>query len=285
MSDPRWRVAQAVILLAIAGALSARQKPSHEDTPTHQERPAGDQPRNKEQDPAASVKPVTVFLAGDSTMSRKEVKAYPETGWGMPFANFFGPSVTVDNRAKNGRSTRTFISEGLWQGIVDDLRDGDYVFIQFGHNDEVKEKVDRYTTPEEFKANLVRFVKEARAKKTTPILLTPVTRRKFDASGHIMETHEVYSALVRTVAREQSVPLIDLDKKSQALLQQYGAENSALLFNWLEPGEHPNYPDGKQDNTHFNELGARKVAELVLAEIKTQHLDLAAKVVDPALSK
>ena len=285
MSDPRWRVVQAVILLAIAGALSAQQKPSHEDTPTHQERPAGDQPRNKEQDPAASVKPVTVFLAGDSTMSRKEVKAYPETGWGMPFANFFGPSVTVDNRAKNGRSTRTFISEGLWQGIVDDLRDGDYVFIQFGHNDEVKEKVDRYTTPEEFKANLVRFVKEARAKKTTPILLTPVTRRKFDASGHIMETHEVYSALVRTVAREQSVPLIDLDKKSQALLQQYGAENSALLFNWLEPGEHPNYPDGKQDNTHFNELGARKVAELVLAEIKTQHLDLAAKVVDPALSK
>jgi len=196
----------------------------------------------------------------------------------MPFAYFFDSGVTVDNRAKNGRSTRTFISEGLWQGLVDSLHEGDYVFIQFGHNDEVKEKVERYTTPEEFKANLARFVKETRAKKANPILLTPVTRRRFDASGRILQTHQVYSALVRTVAQEQGVPLIELDGKSQALLQQYGAENSRLLFNWLEPDEHPNYPDGKQDDTHFNELGARKIAELVLSEIKALHLDLAKRI-------
>ena len=208
-------------------------------------------------------------------MSIKEVRAYPETGWGMPFAYFFDTTVTVDNRAKNGRSTRTFISESLWQPVADVLKEGDYVFIQFGHNDEVKEKVDRYTPPDDYNANLVRFVSETRAKKAVPVLLTPVTRRRFDASGHIMETHEVYSNLVRSVAKELSVPLIDLDRKSQALLQQYGPENSKLLFDWLEPGEHPNYPEGKQDDTHFNELGARKIAELVLKEIKVLHLELA----------
>jgi lysophospholipase L1-like esterase len=224
-------------------------------------------------------KNIKVYLIGDSTMSIKEVQAYPETGWGMPFANFFDPTVTVDNRAKNGRSTKTFLSEGRWQSVADELKEGDYVFIQFGHNDESKEKTERYTTPEEYKNNLARFVSETRAKKASPVLLTPVARRKFDATGHIMETHEVYSNLVRAVAKEQTVPLIDLDKKSQALLQQYGEENSKLLFDWLEPGEHPNYPEGKQDNTHFNELGARKIAELVLVEVKTLQVDLADRVI------
>jgi lysophospholipase L1-like esterase len=277
MSKPAFRIVQAIILFAMAGALCAQQKPSNQDNRLDQEKSA-EPSRGQTQNPVAAAKTVTIFLAGDSTMSNKEVKAYPETGWGMPFAGFFDSSVTVDNRAKNGRSTRTFISEGLWQGIVDDLREGDYVFIQFGHNDEVKEKVDRYTTPEEFRANLTRFVKEVRTKKANPILLTPVTRRRFDTAGHITETHEVYSALVRAVAQEQGVPLIDLDRKSQALLQQYGAENSRLLFNWLEPGEHPNYPEGKRDDTHFNELGARKIAELVLAGVKELHLALSERI-------
>ncbi|HKF22704.1 MAG TPA: rhamnogalacturonan acetylesterase [Candidatus Angelobacter sp.] len=228
---------------------------------------------------AAPLTNVKVYLIGDSTMSIKETRAYPETGWGMPFAYFFDSSVTVDNRAKNGRSTKTFLSEGLWQSVTQELKEGDYVFIQFGHNDEAKEKTERYTTPEEYKTNLARFVSETRAKKAIPVLLTPVARRKFDASGHIVETHEIYSNLVRSVAKEQNVVLIDLDKKSQALLEQYGETNSKLLFDWLEPGEHPNYPEGKQDNTHFNELGARKIAELVLVEMKALHLDLADKVV------
>jgi len=117
-----------------------------------------------------------IFMAGDSTMAIKEVKAYPETGWGMPFAYFFDSTVTVVNRAKNGRSTKTFISEGLWKSITDEMQEGDYVFIQFGHNDEVKEKVDRYTTPDEYKTNLLRFVMDTRSKKAIPVLLTPVTR-------------------------------------------------------------------------------------------------------------
>ncbi|HVT83656.1 MAG TPA: rhamnogalacturonan acetylesterase [Chitinophagaceae bacterium] len=224
---------------------------------------------------------ITVFIAGDSTAANKEVKAYPETGWGMPFAYMFDSTVTVDNRAKNGRSTKTFISEGLWQKLIGDVKEGDYVLIQFGHNDEVKEKTDRYTAPEEFKANLARFVTETRSKKATPVLLTPVTRRQFDANGTIKETHAEYSPLVREVAKQYDVPLIDLDEKSRELVQQFGPENSKLLYMQLEPGEHPNYPQGRNDNTHFNELGARKIAQLVLWSIKELHLDLASHIHPP----
>ena len=219
-------------------------------------------------------KKIKIYLIGDSTMSIKEVKAYPETGWGMPFAYFFDSSITVDNRAKNGRSTRTFINENLWQPVVENLKEGDYVFIQFGHNDESKEKTDRYTTPEEYRNNLIKFITETRIKKAIPVLLTPVSRRNFDASGNIKETHAVYSKLVEEVASELKVPLIDLDAKSRMLFQKLGTENSKMLFNQLEPGEHPNYPQGISDNTHFNELGARKIAELVLQGIKELHLDL-----------
>jgi lysophospholipase L1-like esterase len=222
---------------------------------------------------------VTVYLIGDSTISIKETKAYPETGWGMPFVHFFDSTVIVDNRAKNGRSTKTFISENRWQPVVDNLKEGDYVFIQFGHNDESKEKVERYTTPEEFKLNLMRFISDTRNKKGIPVLLTPVSRRKFDANGKVVETHEIYSAIVRALAKEQKVSFIDLDKKSQEMYQKLGDENSKLLFLWLEPGEHPNYPKGKQDNTHFNELGARKIAEIVLDEIRTLKLELADRIV------
>lgn len=219
-------------------------------------------------------KKIKIYLIGDSTMSIKEVKAYPETGWGMPFAYFFDSSITVDNRAKNGRSTRTFINENLWQPVVENLKEGDYVFIQFGHNDESKEKTDRYTTPEEYRNNLIKFITETRIKKAIPVLLTPVSRRNFDVSGNIKETHAVYSKLVEDVALELKVPLIDLDAKSRMLFQKLGTENSKMLFNQLEPGEHPNYPQGISDNTHFNELGARKIAELVLQGIKELHLDL-----------
>lgn len=230
-------------------------------------------------------KKITVWLIGDSTMSIKEVKAYPETGWGMPFTYFFDSTVTIDNRAKNGRSTKSFRAEGLWKPVVENLKEGDYVFIQFGHNDEGKEKVGRYTTPEEFKANLIAYITEARGKKAIPVLITPAARRKFDSTGRIQETHPVYSDVVRVVATEKGVPLIDLDKKSQELLQQFGGENSKWLFNHLAPGEHPNYPDGRQDDTHFNDLGARKMAQLVLAEIRVLNLELADRVVKPAVKK
>src|SRR6478752_2845959 len=119
---------------------------------------------------------ITVWLVGDSTMSVKEKTAYPETGWGMPFAVFFDSTVSVNNVAQNGRSTKSFIEEHRWQYVMDNLHAGDYVLIQFGHNDEVKEKVGRYTTPEEFSNNLDRFVKDVLSKAATPVLITPVAR-------------------------------------------------------------------------------------------------------------
>lgn len=222
---------------------------------------------------------ITVYLIGDSTMADKPTRVWPETGWGMPFSIFFDSTVTVDNRAKNGRSTKTFISENLWQPIASSLKEGDYVFIQFGHNDEVKEKTDRYTTPEEYKKNLARFITETRARKAIPVLLTPVTRRRFDSEGKIQETHAEYSPLVREVAKQLNTPLIDLDEKSRELLQQFGEEHSKLLFLQMQPGEHPNYPQGKDDNTHFSELGARKMAQLVLAEIRKLNIGLAEHIV------
>jgi lysophospholipase L1-like esterase len=224
--------------------------------------------------------PITVYLIGDSTMSIKKVSAYPETGWGMPFATFFGPGVAVDNRAQNGRSTKSFMAENRWKPVVDSLKPGDYVLIQFGHNDEVKTKAT-YTTEEEFKANLLKYVLDSRSKKAIPVLITPVARRSFDQNGSIQGTHDVYSELLRQVARENQVPLIDLDKESQALLQQLGPENSKFLYNHLAPNEHPNYPAGREDNTHFSELGARKMAEIVLADIRKLNIGLAEHIAKP----
>ncbi|QNH61422.1 rhamnogalacturonan acetylesterase [Hymenobacter sediminicola] len=233
--------------------------------------------------PAPPAK-ITVYLIGDSTMSIKERRYYPETGWGMPFTVFFDETVTVDNRAQNGRSTKSFIAENRWQPVADALKPGDYVLIQFGRNDEVPTKRS-YTPEADYKANLVRFITETRAKKATPVLLTPVARRKFDAAGKVEGTHTVYSGIVRTVAQEQGVPLIDLDQTSQALLQEFGVDNSKLLFNQLAPGEHPNYPAGRDDNTHFSELGARKMAQLVLADIRRLKLELADRIVRQEVKK
>jgi lysophospholipase L1-like esterase len=224
-------------------------------------------------------KHITVYLAGDSTMADKEAKAYPETGWGMPFHNFFDNTVTVKNIARNGRSTKTFITGGLWKAITDSLKKGDYVLIQFGHNDEVPTKKS-FTTEDEFTANLTRFIKDVRSENSKPVLITPVARRKFNPAGQIEATHEVYAAIVRKVAAEQHVPLIDLDRESQALLQKAGPEESKRLFNHLRPGEHPNYPDGKADDTHFSELGARKMAEIVVSGIRALQLDLAKRIIN-----
>ncbi len=212
-------------------------------------------------------------------MATKEVKAYPKTGWGIPFVYFFDSSVRVDNRAKNGRSTKSFIAEGLWKPVTENMQAGDYAFIQFGHNDEVATKAT-FTTEVEFQNNLQHYINETRAKKANPILITPVARRKFDESGRVVDTHEAYAALVRKVAAESNVQLIDLNKTSMALLQQMGADNSVWLFNHLAEKEHPNYPKGKVDDTHFNELGARMMAQLVLKHIRNMMPHLAEHIIN-----
>jgi lysophospholipase L1-like esterase len=232
----------------------------------------------------APERKIRIFLAGDSTIAIKDPNAYPETGWGMPFVQFWDSSVTVVNKAKNGRSTRSFMQEGLWKSITDDARQGDYVLIQFGHNDEVPTKKTA-TTEKEFENNLVQYVQDSRSKKAIPVLITPVARLKFDSTGRIVGTHDVYAQIVRNVAKAQQVSLIDLDKKSQQLYQQLGVEASRLLFVYLEPGQHPNYPDGKKDDTHFSELGARLVAQLVYAELKIVQPEIAERIVKHAVKK
>ena len=217
----------------------------------------------------AQSAPVTIFLAGDSTMAQKLPEKRPETGWGEMLGQYFkAGKVQIENRAANGRSTKTFISEGKWQKIIDDLKKGDYVFIQFGHNDSSKEKGERYTPPEDYRTNLIRFVDEVRSKKGQPVLLTPVVRRRFDKGGKFYDTHGVYPDIVRSVAKEKGIPLIDMQQKTEALITRYGVEDSRKLFLQLKPGENANYPNGIDDNTHFSPLGAENVAKLVVEAIR-----------------
>jgi lysophospholipase L1-like esterase len=219
--------------------------------------------------------PITIFLAGDSTMAPKRPEKRPETGWGEMLGGYFVKGkVRIENRAMNGRSTKTFISEGRWQSIIDDMKKSDYVFIQFGHNDSSKEKGERYTPPADYRQNLIRFVSDVRSKGGFPVLLTPVMRRRFDKDGKFYDTHGEYPDLVRTVASEHKVPLIDMHRMSEVVIVQYGAEGSRKLFLQLKPGENPNYPNGIDDNTHFSPLGALEMVRLVVAGIRVEKLKI-----------
>ncbi len=225
---------------------------------------------------AEQEKPHTLFLAGDSTMAPKLPEKRPETGWGEMLQAHFDPNeILVENHARNGRSTRTFIEEGRWQKIVDALAPGDFVFIQFGHNDGSENKPDRYTPPAQYRENLQRFVVEARDQGAQPVLFTPVMRRRFDEQGNFYDTHGAYPGLVRQTASEMDVPLVDMHRDSGALLLQLGPEASVPLFLILSPGTSENYPEGLDDNTHFSPLGAREMAGLAVAEIRALKLGLA----------
>jgi lysophospholipase L1-like esterase len=236
---------------------------------------------------ALQQKKIRIYLIGDSTMCLYEPSRAPVTGWGMPFVNFFDKTVQFENRARGGRSTRTFLSENRWKPIADSLSAGDYVLMQFGHNDEAKEEIykDRYTPVADYKTNLIRFITETRGKKANPILITPVSRMKFDARGIAQETHAEYTSAVYEVGKQYDTPVIDLDKASRELYQQLGPERTKMLFMQIAPGVNPVYPEGQKDNTHFNELGAREIAQLVLREIRTLNLELANHIVKPVAKK
>lgn len=219
---------------------------------------------------ASFAQATQVFMAGDSTMSIKDVKDYPETGWGMPFATFFNEQTKVINLAKNGRSTRTFISEGLWQQIESNIVQGDYVFIQFGHNDQSESKTDRYTTPEQYVSNIKMMIEVVKSKQANVILMTPISRRNFGQDGELKWTHP-YAELVREIAaNDPAVAFIDMEKLTHDFIVELGEQDSALRFMYIKPDLHPNYPFGVRDNTHLNQLGAREVAQIVLTQLKTQ---------------
>ncbi|KRA75994.1 hypothetical protein ASD78_08590 [Lysobacter sp. Root667] len=219
---------------------------------------------------------VAIHLAGDSTMAEKLAEKRPETGWGEHLAARFRPgTVRVVNHAKNGRSTRSFIEESRWQALLDGLHAGDWVLIQFGHNDQSVEKPDRYTPLADYERNLAGFVADVRARGATPILLTPISRRRFDEEGRVQDSHGEYPGRVRALAAREHVALIDLERRSQALLQEAGVDGSRRLFLQLAPGEHPNYPNGVTDNTHFSPAGARRIAIEFASALRGSDLALA----------
>lgn len=224
--------------------------------------------------PLTAAAQLTVFLAGDSTCANKAADKRPETGWGEMLQQHFDPDkVKVDNRALNGRSTKSFIDEGKWKELIDLVKKGDFVFIEFGHNDEKKDKPAVYASPEAYRANLVRFIGEVRAKGATTVLMTPVSRRKFE-NDVLVKTHGEYPDAVKAVGKAEKVAVIDMESKSAAVLTRYGREGSTKLFLQLKPGEHPNYPKGIEDNTHFSPLGAEEMAKLAVEGIRENKLKL-----------
>lgn len=221
--------------------------------------------------------PVTIFLIGNSTMADKPyLDGNPEKGWGQIFPLYFKDSIKVKNYAVNGRSTKSFIDEGRWNTIVEKITPGDYVIIQFGHNDEKEDDPKRYTDPHsDFKNNLTRYVKDTRSKDGIPVLATPIVRRKFDNKGNFHDTHGDYPEVVREVAKELNVPLLDLHKKTEQLLIEFGEEKSKCLYLHIEPFEYKSLPNGKEDDTHLSAYGAFKVCDLATEEIRTSVKDLA----------
>jgi lysophospholipase L1-like esterase len=209
-------------------------------------------------------------------MAQKQPDERPETGWGEALQPCFDSTVVrVANRAMNGRSTRSFVAEGRWKAIVDSLRPGDYVFIQFGHNDE-KAGTPNYSSPDDYRRNLLHFVDDVRAHGGHPVLFTPVVRRRFEGT-HLVDTHGGYPDAARAAAAEADVPLVDMTRASAALVEPLGPDSSRTLWLHLEPGANPNYPTGVHDDTHFNPRGAQRMAALALEAIRALHLDLAAK--------
>lgn len=216
-----------------------------------------------------------VYLAGDSTMATKPLDL-PERGWGMAMHGMMKDPAMIQNHAVNGRSTRSFIAEGRWARLAAALQPGDFVIIQFGHNDEKVDRPDVGTDPATtFRDNVRRFIRETREKKATAILATPVARRKFDKDGKLQPTHGVYPDAIRAVAAEEKVALLDLEAATSKWLQESGDEPSKKFFMWIEAGKYREIPDGRKDDTHFVGEGAVHVAELAAAQIREQKLPLA----------
>jgi lysophospholipase L1-like esterase len=219
----------------------------------------------------------TIFMVGDSTMTNAPViPASPTRGWGQLLPLYFKGNLHIENHAMSGRSSKSFISEGRWKAVMERLKEGDYVIIQFGHNDEKNQDPKRFTAPfGEFTENLARFVREARGKKAFPILVTPVSRAIFEKDGTFRDTHGDYPKAVRELAKKENVPLLDLEARTRALYLQLGPERSKGLFGNAEPGDFPNLPKGHNDSTHFNAAGACRVCDFAIEEMKTAVPELA----------
>lgn len=208
--------------------------------------------------PKPKPRKCTVFLAGDSTCAPKSESDRPKYGWGEKFAGFLD-GYTVDNRAVGGKSTKTYISGGQWNKLLNLVMVGDVVLIQFGHNDENQTASDdRGTTPEEYYANLCTFIRNVNAKKGVPVILTPICRRSF-SGGAPRYTHQNYSEQAKKAASDNDAVLLDIERLTYDWLAALGEEASASRFMVSVDGN---------DNTHLTEQGATEVAEMVANALK-----------------
>ena len=224
---------------------------------------------------------ITVYTIGDSTMANKpNPDENPERGWAQMLPQFFNKDVTIDNRAVNGRSTKSFIDEKRWDSVHKALKKGDYVFIQFGHNDQKENDSKRYTNPHTaYRNNLIRFVKETREKGAFPILFSSIVRRNFNEYGTLVDTQGNYPMEARLVAKEFNVPFIDLQYLSEQLEESYGTEKSKELHLHYKAGEIAYYPEGKEDNTHLSVKGATEIAKIAVEQLQLMEMPLSKKII------
>jgi lysophospholipase L1-like esterase len=220
---------------------------------------------------------VSIYVVGDSTASIYQSDAYPLTGWGQVLGDYFSADcAVVKDKALPGRSAKSFCDEGNWTPIANSLAEGDFVIIQFGHNDGKTQDASRYTDPQTtFKQYLTTYVKDTRAKKALPILATPIHRNRWNAAT-LADTHGAYPPAMRELAVSLDVPLVDMTVLTKAYFERIGPEATTKLFMNLAAGESPNYPNGNEDNTHLQEQGARDVARLFTSDAYRQGLPVAA---------
>ncbi|MCC8173634.1 MAG: rhamnogalacturonan acetylesterase [Odoribacter sp.] len=214
---------------------------------------------------------VRIFIAGDSTAQNYDVNKTLQRGWGQMLQAYFTDEVKVVNHAIGGRSTKTFINENRWEKLLNEVRKGDYVFIQFGHND-ASTRPERHTSYADYQTNLIKFVTEVREKGANPVLLTSVVMRTYKNKVLVDDRLKGYPAITREVAETYNVPLIDINQKTRDLILMMGDQPSKALYMWVKPGEDPSKPDGGEDDTHLREEGAQRVAEMVAKEVKRQKL-------------
>lgn len=218
---------------------------------------------------AASAATHTAHLVGDSTVCIWPTNVAPKMGWGQVFQGFFNSAgIAVNDKAISGTSSKSFYNSSTWAGVRNSLRAGDYVFIQFGHNDEKAGSghTDPFTT---YQQVLTSFINDTKAKGAFPILVTPVERNLW-SNGRITASHGSYPEAMRQLAAAQRVPLIDLTALSTAKYQSLGQSfTTTRVFMNLSPGQFPNYPNGNKDNTHFQQNGATIIAQLVVGAIRS----------------
>lgn len=210
-----------------------------------------------------------IFWAADSTVQTNDYSTYPQTGIGQVFSMFVKDDVRIENHAKNGRSTKSFMDEGRLAAIDAEIGEGDYLFIQFGHNDEKNEDPTRYTEPfSTFMENLEIYIDVARKHGANPVLITPLERRCFLDEKHLgIGAHSDYVAAMKQTAEKNKVPLLDLYSMSRAELKKAGELESRKWYMYFDKGLYKNYPDGKTDNTHLRYDGAVLYAGMIAKEM------------------